>query len=489
MRSVVVVHPQWHADHGSHGHEHSFRTYEHIVRAVTTVSPLVEIVGPGCLVFSARGPSRYFGGEHAVVQTVQSLVAAADRGGFGIGVADSRFAAMAAAHMAASRERPCIIDPSITQQFIDALPVGALHRLAGIPDDVVDLFVRLGLRTCSALSAIGEKALIERFGVDGRAVHRLVTGADTMLLDPGAPPPDIVRAVDFESPLTDVRHVVGAARVCIDDALSAVSNTGRQCVRVLIVCETDHADISERIWVEPRGFSVPAVAQRLAWQLDGWLTVAEGQDESCGTVTSGVVRVSVTPLECRDVMVDQPLLWGGQQENAERAARAVSLAVAAGAGIAVTVPQWSGGRDASGEYERIAVDMVDLRDSRAAEERVNAGRGVPRNWRGALPVPSPTVVHSAPPVVRVLDAHGADLAVTGRHELSADPVHVVVGAHSFTVLRHAGPWPVEERWWDPLRRRRLARVQVLVREVRTNTERVLLLGLENREWSLLARYD
>jgi protein ImuB len=57
------------------------------------------------------------------------------------------------------------------------------------------------------------------------------------------------------------------------------------------------------------------------------------------------------------------------------------------------------------------------------------------------------------------------------------------------VLRHAGPWPVEERWWDPLRRRRLARVQVLVREVRTNTERVLLLGLENREWSLLARYD
>jgi len=32
-------------------------------------------------------------------------------------------------------------------------------------------------------------------------------------------------------------------------------------------------------------------------------------------------------------------------------------------------------------------------------------------------------------------------------------------------------------------------VQVLVRDVRTNTERVLLLGLENRQWSLLARYD
>ena len=489
MRSIVVVHPQWHAEHGIHGHEHSFRTYERIVRGVTTVSPLVEVTEPGCLVFSSRGPSRYFGGEQQVVRMVQSLVAGVDHGCFGIGVADSRFAAMAAAHMAAGRGQPCIIDSSITQQFIDALPVGALHRLAAIPEDVVDLFLRLGLHTCASLSAIGEKALIERFGIDGRAVYRLVTGSDTMLLDPGAPPPDIVRAVDFESPLVDVRHVVGMARACIDDALGAVSNTGRQCVRVLVTCETDHADVTERIWVEPRGFSAPAVAQRLAWQLDGWLTVPEGQDESSGTVTSGVVRVVVTPLECRDVLVDQPLLWGGHQQNAERAARAVSLAVATGAGITITVPQWSGGRDASGEYERIAVDMVDLHDARAAEERVHAGRGVPRNWRGALPAPSPTVVHSAPPVVRVLDAHGADLAVTGRHELSADPAHVVVGSHRFTVLRHAGPWPVEERWWDPLRRRRLARVQVLVREVRTDTERVLLLGLENREWSLLARYD
>ncbi|MEY3587412.1 MAG: hypothetical protein RJA47_8, partial [Actinomycetota bacterium] len=45
------------------------------------------------------------------------------------------------------------------------------------------------------------------------------------------------------------------------------------------------------------------------------------------------------------------------------------------------------------------------------------------------------------------------------------------------------------RWWDPLRRRRLARVQVLVREVRTNNQPVHQLGLEKREWSLLARYD
>ena len=216
--------------------------------------------------------------------------------------------------MAAGRGQPCIIDSSITQQFIDALPVGALHRLAAVPEDAVDLFLRLGLRTCGALSAIGEKALIERFGIDGRAVHRLVTGSDTMLLDPGAPPPDIVRAVDFESPLVDVRHVVGMARACIDDALGAVSNTGRQCVRVLVTCETDHADVNERIWVEPRGFSAPAVAQRLAWQLDGWLTVPEGQDESSGTVTSGVVRRNAKLRLLRDNVV----IFTGELDSLKR---------------------------------------------------------------------------------------------------------------------------------------------------------------------------
>jgi hypothetical protein len=47
---------------------------------------------------------------------------------------------------------------------------------------------------------------------------------------------------------------------------------------------------------------------------------------------------------------------------------------------------------------------------------------------------------------------------------------------------------VEERWWDPRRRRRHVRMQMLVRNQR-DAARVLLLGLENSEWTVLARYD
>lgn len=491
MRSVVVVHPGWHGAHGGHGAAHSYRTYEQVVRAVTTVSPLVEVEEPGRLVFAARGPARYFGGEHEVVAQVQELVADTGLGRFGVGAGGSRLIACAAA-VAAVGNMPQVIPQSATARFLAALPVEVLSMLAGTPEEVTGLFGRLGLHTCGAVAGLGEKALIERFGLEGREVQRLVTGSEERMLDPGAPPPDIVRAVNFDTPLVSVGAVTAMSRGCIEDALTAVGATGRQCVRVLLACETDNAETNERIWTEPRGFDTPAVAQRLSWQLDGWLVAPVNDDADA--VSSGVVRVVVTPLECREVLVDQPLLWGGTRENAERAARAVSLAVATGATKSVTVPQWSGGRDVSGEYERIPVDLVDLRDAHAARQRVERGRDVPRDWRGMLPSPSPAVVHSPPLPVEVLDAGGATVVVTGRHELSAPPECVIVGRRTFMVLAHAGPWPVEERWWDPLRRRRIARVQVLVRETRggtthAGTERVLLLVREAGTWALLARYD
>jgi protein ImuB len=486
MRSIVVIHPGWPAAHGGHGVAHSYRTYEHVVRAVTTVSPLVEVEEPGRLVFAARGPARYFGGEQAVVAQVQALVAAAGLGEFGVGVGGSRLVACAAA-VSAVGTTPLVVAEPATARFLAELPVDALSTLAGASVEITELFGRLGLHTCGAVAGLGERALIERFGLEGRQIHRLVAGSEERMLDPGAPPPDIVRAVNFDAPLVAVGTVVSSSRRCIEDALSAVAVTGRQCVRVLLACETDNAETNERIWTEPRGFDAPGVAQRLSWQLDGWLMAPSGDDADA--VSSGVVRVVVTPLECRDVLVDQPLLWGGNRENAERAARAVSLAMATGAAKSVTVPQWSGGRDVSGEYERVPVDLVDLRDAHAAEERVQRGRNVPRQWRGTLPSPSPAVVHSPPLPVEVFDAAGTQVVVTGRHELSAPPSRVVVGRSGFEVLAHAGPWPVEERWWDPLRRRRVARVQVLVREDRAGTERVLLLVREEGKWALLARYD
>ena len=490
VRSIAIVLPTFAHDHGERGEQHAFAVFEKVVRAVGAVSPLVEVESLGTMVMAAKGPSRYFGGERAVAQLLHDTVARASAdtgvpGPFGVGVAGSRFAATAAAHMSVARGAPCTVAAGITQEMIDGLPVRALARVGAIDPEVVDLLERLGLRTCARVRDIGEPALIDRFGVQGGLVWRLVTGDDARHLAPGAPPRDFAAAVEFEDPLRSVAHVVSAARDTVQRTTDRITGHGQQCVRLMITCRTDHGESTSRVWAEPNGFGPAAVLQRLAYQLEGWLTVDDADPDA---PTSGIVRVDLVPLECRQVMVRQPLLWGGTQENAERAARAVAMAQAVDERVRITVPRWEGGRDVTGAYSRVPVSLVDITDEHDAVERVQAGRGVARDWTGSVPAPSPASVAVMPVPAVVRDARGAVVGVTGRHELDAVPACVSVSGHDYVIERTAGPWPVEERWWDPRRRRRHVRLQALVRNAQ-GARRVFLLGLEDRTWHLLGRYD
>ena len=106
-------------------------------------------------------------------------------------------------------------------------------------------------------------------------------------------------------------------------------------------------------------------------------------------------------------------------------------------------------------------------------------------WPGALPSPSPAAVHVAPVAVRVLDATGRLVVVDGRGTLSGLP-HVLVpdGGPDLRITAWAGPWPVDERWWDSLRRRRRVRFQVVADD---GTARLLVL--EVGRWAIAATYD
>ena len=52
------------------------------------------------------------------------------------------------------------------------------------------------------------------------------------------------------------------------------------------------------------------------------------------------------------------------------------------------------------------------------------------------------------------------------------------------VVAWAGPWPVDERWWDPARHRRRARLQVVTADGVAH-----LLALEGGRWRTEATYD
>jgi protein ImuB len=104
-------------------------------------------------------------------------------------------------------------------------------------------------------------------------------------------------------------------------------------------------------------------------------------------------------------------------------------------------------------------------------------------WPGSLPAPSPAVVHAPARPIDVFDARGAAVAVTGRGMVSAPPAAIRVGSTAEPVEAWAGPWPVDERWWDIGRARRVARFQVL-----TRSGRLLLVAVEQGTWWLTAEY-
>jgi protein ImuB len=89
--------------------------------------------------------------------------------------------------------------------------------------------------------------------------------------------------------------------------------------------------------------------------------------------------------------------------------------------------------------------------------------------------------------IEVCDAAGARVRVSARHEPSGEPARVRLGARDFAVVGWAGPWPVEERWWDPSRRRRRARMQVVVRDD-TGAHVAMLVALEDGAWRVAALY-
>ena len=113
-------------------------------------------------------------------------------------------------------------------------------------------------------------------------------------------------------------------------------------------------------------------------------------------------------------------------------------------------------------------------------------RDVRRPWPGAVPPPAPATVYEVPRPLRVEDARGRPVAVDARGTLSASPAVLVsqTGARR-DLTAWAGPWPLDERWWDQAAARRTQRFQA----VDTAGEAWLLELDEAGEWWAAGRYD
>ena len=125
--------------------------------------------------------------------------------------------------------------------------------------------------------------------------------------------------------------------------------------------------------------------------------------------------------------------------------------------------------------------VVDLAEERPA----TSPDWVAEPWPGQIPAPSPTRIHPDSLPIELLDDGGGIVGVSGRGELSGAPCILQrPGAPPRRLVQWAGPWTVEQRWWDPLTSRRRARLQVVLDDGSAH-----LLALEGQAWSVEATYD
>ena len=461
--------------------EREARQFGPVVVAVAELVPRVEITEPGSLAFAARGPSRYFGGDAAMAELIAATATAvaphvpAVVGGFGIGVADGRFTAAVAARRAARTGTPVVVEPgaAVTAAFLAPLPVRLLTTVAGLDPSLTELFGRLGLRRLGDLAAIPAADVLARFGRVGAFARTIAGGGDER--PPGTQDPPVGCVVErvFEEPVHDTDTLVFVARHLATELADRLAGDGQVCTRLVITAETEHGEHSERVWHRPEGLGAMAMVERVRWQLDAWVR----QDE----ITAGVTLIRLEPAEVRSDDGVQLGLWGGRTQADEWAARAVARLATVAGEQQVLVPAVAGGRQPADAFRWVPAVLADLADP--AEVRRRLLKPTPGPWPGRLPAPSPAVIHPQSLPLSVTDADGAVVRVGGRGLLTADPAAVEGHGRSEAITGWAGPWPVEERWWDPERARRAARFQLL-----TASGRLLLAVVEHQRWHLVAEY-
>jgi protein ImuB len=441
------------------------RLFEAVAAAVEELAVGVEVVRPGVVAVPARGPVGFFGTEEAAAERLVDQIAERTAVESQVGVADGLFAATLAAR------RGVLVEPGRSAEFLAPLPVGELRQPGG-PDrtELIDLLRRLGLRTLGAFAGLSERDVLSRFNSDAMHAHRLARGLEERPPSRRRPPPDLSVSAELDPPVDRVDAAAFVAKSLADRLHEGLAAHGLACTRLGIYARSERDEELGRVWRCAEPLTPNGIADRVRWQLDGWLRG--------GGPTAGLRLLWLEPEEVVEGRALQLDLWRsqGHAEAEERAARAMVRVQGLLGPEGVTTPVLDGGRD--------PLDRVRLVPW-GEDRRSTVDPGLP--WPGRLPSPSPAVVFPHPIPAGVFDENGDLVHLTPRNLLTATPSKVKVnGAPPRRVHTWAGPWLSDERWWDPARPHYQARLQVLIGE---DPHTALLLAYQKGTWLLQAHYD
>ena len=441
------------------------RRFEPIVSELDAFAPRVEILQPGTALFATPGPSKYFGGDDKLARLVQQALNAAigHRTQVSVGIADGVFAARLAARTRSAA--PLVVAEGESATFLAPLPITLLDQ-----PELTSVLWRLGVQTLGDFALLPAADVIGRFGRSGLAAHALAQGSDERLLHATEPPDDLHAAMEFDPVIERIDQAAFAARQLAVSLHEHLEQRGSACSRVTIEAESEHGERFSRSWRHEGALSVAALTDRVRWQLDGWLNSSVSVRP-----TGGLARLTLTPDDVLPAGGRQMGFWGGETEADVRAGRAVARLETIVGVDNVRVAEWRGGREPQDSIELLPASAVDL-----------AGRqmrfDIERPWPGKLPRPAPVALFEGR-AVDVVDRHGCTVGVSSRGEVTAEPVLLRQAGDIREIVAWAGPWLIEERWWDAERKRRRARFQIV-----DDHGEAFLVYLERGTWWLAGSY-
>ncbi|MGD1014264.1 MAG: hypothetical protein ABR963_07750 [Acidimicrobiales bacterium] len=136
-----------------------------LLDALSLLCPFSELVRLGFYVLPLRGPSRFFGGEEAVLKMARETVRDVTGHEALLGVADGVFCA----ELAAREQR--VVAPGATDAFRRAQPIEVLGR-----KDLATTCRRLGLYTLGSFADLEVARVSERFNKHALELHRVARG-------------------------------------------------------------------------------------------------------------------------------------------------------------------------------------------------------------------------------------------------------------------------------------------------------------------------
>lgn len=419
------------------------RAFEEVLAALEELRPGVAPLRPGLV--GLRSPGRFYGGEAEAGAVLAERVVALGVRDVRVGVADDLFTAEQAARTAPVQES-VVVAPGETGAFLRPLPVEVLDE-----PETVSLLRRLGLTTLGDLAALPSASVSSRLGRRAAWVHGVLHGGGARPLETRTPPPELAEHIDFEPPLADAEAVCFSTRRTAERFVAGLGRRQLVCTDVLIEVWADGQGgepASARRWLHPRWFTSVDLVDRLHWQLVGSLRA--------GRIGAPVTRVRLVPEQVAPEAVHADGLWGGTDSRVERGIARVQGMLGP---EAVVAPVLQGGRSPA-ECQALVPWGT----------RATALRPRELPWPGSIPPPYPARVLAEPCPAAVLDEGGRPVVVGRRGLVSAEPSRFRPGEGAedgwLPVAAWAGPWPVEELWWEPGGGRRVARFQLVAADGR-----------------------